>query len=272
MIKQKSEVRMTDTDADLEAGPKPGVRRSLSRARVQLTHAVSEARDVLEARLSGAPKPGDAAFGRMRDLLQRDRENVARQSTPTSPTGPQAAVAVSAPAVQQPPARSTQTPVIAAPPPPPRPTANTAPADSTTTAAKLRSAPPPPPARKQITTPDAGATITQRGVPVRDGMDQSELLGAAPISQLMAAPSSAVTAPVVAPAAAPTPPANPAPAVSASTSSEEPAGSDPIRTLTMARLLAVQGYRKRALSIYDELLARDANDPSLRAEADRLRN
>jgi hypothetical protein len=39
----------------------------------------------------------------------------------------------------------------------------------------------------------------------------------------------------------------------------------------MARLLAVQGYRKRALSIYDELLARDPHDPALRAEADRLR-
>jgi hypothetical protein len=39
----------------------------------------------------------------------------------------------------------------------------------------------------------------------------------------------------------------------------------------MARLLAVQGYRKRALSIYDELLARDPNDLSLRAEAERLR-
>jgi hypothetical protein len=48
--------------------------------------------------------------------------------------------------------------------------------------------------------------------------------------------------------------------------------SDPIRTRTMARLLAIQGYRKRALSIYDELLAQTGDDDGLRAEADRLRS
>jgi Tfp pilus assembly protein FimV len=39
----------------------------------------------------------------------------------------------------------------------------------------------------------------------------------------------------------------------------------------MARLLAGQGHRDRALRIYDTLLATDGGDESLRAEADALR-
>lgn len=53
---------------------------------------------------------------------------------------------------------------------------------------------------------------------------------------------------------------------------EEPrSGSEPIRTRTMARLLAGHGYKARALSIYDELLAWRPDDAELRAEADALR-
>ena len=47
---------------------------------------------------------------------------------------------------------------------------------------------------------------------------------------------------------------------------------DPIRTRGMAKLLALQGYRDRALSIYDELIAAEPDNAELRAEADRLRN
>jgi hypothetical protein len=49
------------------------------------------------------------------------------------------------------------------------------------------------------------------------------------------------------------------------------AGEEPIRTRTMARLLAAQGHRARALAIYDALTAADP-DPSLLAEAERLRS
>lgn len=45
---------------------------------------------------------------------------------------------------------------------------------------------------------------------------------------------------------------------------------DVIRTLTMARLLARQGYRERALSIYTDLIAQAPGDASLRAEAEAL--
>lgn len=47
---------------------------------------------------------------------------------------------------------------------------------------------------------------------------------------------------------------------------------EPIRTRTMARLLAQQGHKSRALSIYDELIAADGEDASLRAEAASLRD
>jgi hypothetical protein len=46
---------------------------------------------------------------------------------------------------------------------------------------------------------------------------------------------------------------------------------EPIRTRTMARLLAAQGHKGRALSIYDELIAADASDATLIQEAASLR-
>ena len=52
----------------------------------------------------------------------------------------------------------------------------------------------------------------------------------------------------------------------------KPAGREPIRTRTMARLLASQGHRGRALSIYDDLLAKGDADGSLREEAEALRS
>jgi hypothetical protein len=54
--------------------------------------------------------------------------------------------------------------------------------------------------------------------------------------------------------------------------SEAPSLSrEPIQTRTMARLLAGHGYRARALSIYDELLRKNPDQPELRAEAEALR-
>jgi len=52
----------------------------------------------------------------------------------------------------------------------------------------------------------------------------------------------------------------------------KPVGREPIRTRTMARLLAAQGHRDRALSIYDDLLAKNGADASLREEAESLRS
>ncbi|HET8939397.1 MAG TPA: hypothetical protein VFN67_38390, partial [Polyangiales bacterium] len=60
----------------------------------------------------------------------------------------------------------------------------------------------------------------------------------------------------------------PRPAVEATGES----GADPIRTRGMAKLLALQGYKDRALSIYEELIAAEPGNAELRAEADRLRN
>jgi hypothetical protein len=47
--------------------------------------------------------------------------------------------------------------------------------------------------------------------------------------------------------------------------------SEPIRTHSMARLLAAQGHVARALAIYDELIAKDPTHAVLLEEAERLR-
>lgn len=62
-----------------------------------------------------------------------------------------------------------------------------------------------------------------------------------------------------------------APARPSSRASAKSAAGEPIRTRTMARLLAAQGHPERALAIYEALMADDP-DPSLRAEAERLRS
>lgn len=89
-----------------------------------------------------------------------------------------------------------------------------------------------------------------------------------------AAKAIAAPVPVVVIAEAPKPAAalmsaRPAPAPE---SAGESGGADPIRTRGMAKLLALQGYKDRALSIYDELIAAEPGNAELRAEADRLRN
>jgi hypothetical protein len=50
-----------------------------------------------------------------------------------------------------------------------------------------------------------------------------------------------------------------------------PASKEPINTLTMARLLAMQGYKPRALAVYRELLKRTPEDETLRAEYEALK-
>jgi hypothetical protein len=51
-----------------------------------------------------------------------------------------------------------------------------------------------------------------------------------------------------------------------------PVCDEPIRTRSMARLLASQGHHRRALSIYDVLLAANTSDVTLQAEAAALRS
>lgn len=62
----------------------------------------------------------------------------------------------------------------------------------------------------------------------------------------------------------PMPTAKPPPA-------DEVVASEPIRTRTMAGLLAAQGHDERALAIYDDLLARGSTDPDIAREAEVIR-
>jgi hypothetical protein len=52
---------------------------------------------------------------------------------------------------------------------------------------------------------------------------------------------------------------------------EDGPSREPIKTLTMARLLAMQGYKSRALAVYRELIKRSPDDEALRAEFEALK-
>jgi hypothetical protein len=66
-------------------------------------------------------------------------------------------------------------------------------------------------------------------------------------------------------------PAPTRPSAPASAADDAPPAREPIRTRTMARLLASQGHVRRALTIYEELLERDPEDLTLLAEIDAVR-
>jgi molecular chaperone DnaK len=68
--------------------------------------------------------------------------------------------------------------------------------------------------------------------------------------------------------APPAPSAPPAPATQPSAATQQ----DPIRTHSMAKLLAAQGHTQRALAIYDELIVKTPWDEKLLQEAKELRN
>jgi len=99
-----------------------------------------------------------------------------------------------------------------------------------------------------------------------------------PITAKVARPKASAPAPrVAAVSALPPPPpigAKPPPLRAApppAADDEEDGDEEPICTRSMARLLAGQGHRARALKIYEVLLAADNSDEALRAEADALR-
>lgn len=71
--------------------------------------------------------------------------------------------------------------------------------------------------------------------------------------------------------ALPVPAAAPAPVLAPEEGAQE-VQREPIRTRTMARLLAAQGYRARAAAIYQALLAEQPDDAGLRAELERVRS
>ena len=78
--------------------------------------------------------------------------------------------------------------------------------------------------------------------------------------------------PYPSPAIAPAPAiARPPAAAPVGHADDDVACDEPIRTRSMARLLAKQGHPKRALAIIEYLLARSEADAELRAEAEALR-
>jgi hypothetical protein len=142
----------------------------------------------------------------------------------------------------------------------------------TSPASAPRTQPPtPPPARKPPPIPPRASAA-----PPPSAADGAASAAAAqPAGSDVAVPSVEVATPSVEPAAPSVEVAAEPPAVAAAADAEdedEDSGwQEPICTRSMARLLAGQGHRDRALAIYEVLLRTDAADASLRAEADALR-
>jgi hypothetical protein len=131
----------------------------------------------------------------------------------------------------------------------------------------------PPPALTVVGTPVEPSVPTPTADPVAPAAPSGAPAATAdPVGPAAPSGAPAATAAPVAPAAPGSPAPEPAAAASAA-SDERPqrVQHEPIRTRTMARLLATQGYRQRALAIYEELLLQAGADDSLRAEVEALR-
>jgi hypothetical protein len=98
---------------------------------------------------------------------------------------------------------------------------------------------------------------TSRGAPERPAPPRPPVT---PVAAKPTAPEPPAPEPPKAPAA-------PAPAPASS----PPPDDEPIRTRTLARLLAQQGHRQRAAAMYETLLEEQPDDDELRAELEALR-
>ena len=133
--------------------------------------------------------------------------------------------------------------------------------------------------RGWLVRPGAGSDAGGR---LREVLDRDRaLLAAQPDSALLddreeLAPAAQAPAPVetssalAEPSPAPVRSEAPAPVLTPEDGAED-TSREPIRTRTMAKLLAAQGYHARALAIYQVLLAESPGDAELQAEIERLR-
>lgn len=223
--------------------------RSLARAGVHLgqavTGALTERLDALEEKLNSTaiPKSGGAAQNRMRDLLNQDRallavrDGAARKLRDEEPEQSDADL----------------TKVVR--------DANKRASSRGAAQGRMRE-------------------LLQRDRAMLAGQDDhddwdDDFVETKKEAKVEKAPQPMAAEPVVAVVAAPVirvsePPAAPAKKAAAAATEDDDENA-PIRTRTMARLLAMQGHKDKALSIYDELVKRDPWDNGLIEEAERLR-
>jgi hypothetical protein len=259
---------------------KNSLREQLSRARGALANSLG-----ISATARASKRAAAESKQRLSDVLWNDRTLAASQALTTHASSPAPATAQTRSASPPPIASSTRP---AAVDPLPRPRVATPTPTPTAT-----SKPPPIPAgafappRARIPSPPPPiAASNAEPVPVTLLNDLDFLIEADERSTSPVIPPRAQ--PPAPPPARKAPPAPPKPsptlqpsaangsskAAADSASDDEDEASayqEPICTRSMARLLAGQGHRDRALAIYDVLLKQNATDAALRAEADALR-
>jgi hypothetical protein len=215
----------------------PWLRRSLSRARAHLTHAISgpqaapQPAAAAQGEAAEETQTVETARGRLRGMLQEDRGG--------PKLAPEAEVSETSaqPIAAEPEARR-------APPPLPARAADLAVAEAVRGSARILADP------KLAATKAKLANAKSRLAAAKAQLAETTARLAREEPAASEAPEAASNDELATPPAA--------------------AVDTPIRTRTMARLLALQGHSERALSIYDELLSAET-DPSLHAEAEELR-
>jgi hypothetical protein len=238
-------------------------------ARRQLGRALAAPLEALGERLRGtaaseASKAAARSKYRLQQVLNTDRSFPAEPSPPAIPAGVFADVpaGVFGASARPQPIASAQVEATL-----PAPEARPTPAVSSTSATPS-SLPPPKPAGPAVPPlrPAAPAIVVPKpAVPASIAPAPAAAMSAVPAVTPPPAPTSASAPP-------PPPVAAAAPRAPEGQSDVVSAADEPIRTRSMARLLASQGHPARALAIYDWLLAANASDDSLRAEAEALRS
>jgi hypothetical protein len=256
---------------DAHSPPERG-NRSLSDARRQLGRAIGDALSGSLGALSGRLRGNSSAEAsraaakskyRLREVLSTDRSNVglAELNTPldfSNQPPPSAATLVAEAArsaVEPAPELAPSRPLSAverATSASPAGTFNSEPFVPTTTAELLDALAPPPEPEPAPRARSVPPPLPRRSEPPRAVETQPQPAAMSP------QPSAAAATP-------------PSPQPSAADDDKPSVWDEPIRTRSMARLLASQGHHQRALAIYDLLLSANDADASLRAEADTLR-
>jgi hypothetical protein len=256
-------------------------------ARRQLGRALAGPLEALGERLRGtaaSDASGAAARSkyRLQQVLNNDRSFPIREpSPPPIPAGVfgEIPAGVFGGPVQVPPIANAhiETAVVAAPEARPTPAV----AGSSVTPSSLPpprpaapAVPPLRPAAPAILAPKPAASTVAAPAPATPALAAPQ-----PAAPTVATPRSPAPASLPSPTSAPSIPPTPlaAPMQRAPEAPQAPtdvasAADEPIRTRSMARLLASQGHPARALAIYDWLLASNGTDDSLRVEAEALRN
>jgi hypothetical protein len=250
--------------------------------RAQLSRAVGGSLDAIRSVLSSNPKTVEVSKQRLSDVLWNDRTLLATHETASAPAPApvrdeqelQDDEATAENVVEADLIEALDADLVEPEPdllPDPVPDLTSEPEPEPEPVPDLRPDPEPEPLPEPDLRPDPDpveSPTDSAGARMHAEARRSEAMRAR-LEATKARLATRLAAPPEPPAPEPAPPA--AAAAPRDNSDDDDGDEEPIRTRSMARLLASQGHRNRALKIYDALLAANGGDAELRAEAEALR-